>query len=448
MARAAISASTISSHGSTSAPEAPAGGRAWTGPAVIFAPVEWMVAGRYLRPRWREGFVFVIAMMSFLGIMLGVGVLIVVAAVFNGFHTAMLASILGFSGHLTVLAPDRVLVDYDRVAVEVRGVPGVVSVTPLILGQVMATNGGRASGALVRGMTPEDLRAKTVIAENIRDGSLGEFTGSDAVAIGFGLARELGLIVGEKVTLISPQGTATVFGTVPRVRAYTVVAIFKVGMSQYDRSFIFMPLAAAQIYFEVGEGINQLEVFTDDPGRVGAIRRGIAAVLDDGSRLFDWQQENAGFFEVIQVERNVTILIVSFIVLVAAFNIISSMIMLVKFKSRDIAILRTMGASRGRVMRIFFITGASIGVIGTAAGASLGTAFCVNIEAIRQFLQSLTGVQFFSEEFYFLSQLPCELESNWVGGVVIMALSLSLLATLYPSWRAARLDPVEALRYE
>ncbi len=415
---------------------------------MIFAAIEWMVAGRYLRPRWREGFVFVIAIFSLAGIMLGVGVLIVVAAVFNGFHSAMLASILGFSGHLTVLAPDRVLNDYERVAGEVRAVPGVVSVTPLILGQVMATNGGRATGAVVRGMKPENLRAKAAVADKIRDGSLEDFAGPDAVVIGSGMARELGLQVGDKMTLISPQGTTTVFGTVPRMRAYNVVAVFRVGMSQYDRTIIFMPLTSAQIFFDVGEGVSQLEVFTEDPGRVRAVRAGIASILADGSRLFDWQQENAGFFEVVQVERNVTFLIVSFIVVVAAFNIISSMIMLVKFKSRDIAILRTMGASRGRIMRIFFITGASIGVIGTAAGAALGTAFCVNIEAIRQILQSLTGVQVFSEEFYFLSQLPCELESNWVGGVILMALSLSLLATLYPSWRAARLDPVEALRYE
>ena len=364
-----------SGHGSTNPHEAPANGQWRASQVVIFAPIEWMVAGRYLRPRWREGFVFVIASFSLAGITLGVGVLIVVAAVFNGFHSAMLASILGFNGHLTVLSQDRVLTNYERLAREVRAIPGVVRVTPLIVGQVMATNGARATGALVRGIKPEDLRTKTAVAEKIRNGSLRDFSGPDTVVIGYGMARELGLEVGDKMTLISPQGMTTVFGTMPRMRIYNIAAVFRVGMSQYDRAFIFMPLVAAQTFFDVGDGVSQLEVFTEDPAHVEATRSGITSVLVEGSSLLDWQQENSGFFEVVQVERNVTFLIVSFIVLIAAFNIISSMTMLVKFKSRDIAILRTMGASRGRIMRIFFISGASIGVIGTVAGVLLGTAF-------------------------------------------------------------------------
>lgn len=437
-----------SGHGSTNSCEAPADGGWRASQAVIFGPIEWMVAGRYLRPRWREGFVFVIASFSLAGITLGVGVLIVVAAVFNGFHSTMLASILGFSGHLTVLSQDRVLTDYEHVASEIRTVPGVVKVTPLVVGQVMATNGVRATGALVRGIKSEDLQTKSAVADKILNGSLEDFAGPDSVVIGYGMARELGLSVGDKMTLISPQGMATVFGTMPRMRTYNVVAVFRVGMSQYDRAFIFMPLIAAQTFFEIGDGVSQLEIFTEDPGHVEAARVGIASLPVEGLRLLDWQRENSGFFEMVQVERNVTFLIVSFIVVIAAFNIISSMTMLVKFKSRDIAILRTMGASRGRILRIFFISGASIGVIGTVAGTVLGTAFCHNIESIRQVLQAMTGMQLFSEEFYFLSQLPCELRPSWVIGVVLMALSLSLLATLYPSWRAARLDPVEALRYE
>ena len=415
---------------------------------MLFSPFERMVAARYLRPRRKEGFISVIAGFSLLGIALGVATLIIVMAVMNGFREELMGRILGLNGHLGVYATEGSLTDFDSKAATVRRVPGVVSVSPVIEGQVMATAAGRAAGAVARGIRPEDFRGRAIFADNITAGSLADFAGPDAVVIGSRLARRLGVGPGDKITLLSPQGRATVFGTMPRSRAYTVVATFEVGMYEYDSTFVFMPLEAAQVYFRLPGAVNSLEVWVEDPDRVGLVRDGIVAALGEPLRMLDWQQANASFFNAIQVERNVMFLILTLIILVAAFNIISSLIMLVKDKGADIAILRTMGATRGMIMRIFFLSGASIGVAGTLAGFALGLAFARNIEIIRGWLEALTGTELFSAEIYFLSQLPAKVDPVEVASVVLMALGLSFLATLYPSWRAARLDPVEALRYE
>ena len=278
-------------------------------------------------------------------------------------------------------------------------------------------------------------------------GSLDAIDQDNDVIIGYRLAQKLGVDVGDIVTLLSPQGTASPLGTVPRSRAYRIGAVFDVGMLQYDSRQIFMPIGAAQIFFRMGHGVSALEVRIDDPDDVERARERIFPVTG-GARLTDWQQINNHYFNALQVERNVMFLILTLIILVAAFNIISSLIMLVKDKGSDIAILRTMGATRGMVMRIFFIAGASIGVVGTLAGLALGLAFAANIETIRRWLESLTGTELFAAEIYFLSQLPAKVDPTEVITVVLMALALSFLATIYPSWRAARLDPVEALRYE
>lgn len=416
----------------------------------MFDAFERAIAFRYLRARKGERFVSVIAIFSLVGIALGVATLIIVMSVMNGFRQELLGRILGLNGHLGVYAQERVIRDYDAVAGRIRGVAGVVSATPIVEGQALLTSEtGGASGGLARGVKPEDLRARGLVARNIVAGSLDRFEGEDAIVIGARLAQRLGLAVGDRITLVSPQGRTTVFGTVPRVRAYTVVALFQVGMHEYDNGFVFLPMAAAQLFFQTGDGATQVEVFVQDPTTVRAVSRGIRSALSGTPvRIVDWQESNSSFFAAVQVERNVMFLILTLIILVAAFNIVSSLIMLVKDKGRDIAILRTMGATRGAILRIFLLCGASVGVLGTLIGFAIGMAFCANIESIRQFIQSLSGTELFSPEVYFLSKLPAVVDPKEVAQVVAMGLGLSLLATIYPSWRAAKTDPVEALRNE
>ncbi len=414
---------------------------------MIFNAFERMVAFRYLRARRAEGFVSVIAIFSLLGIALGVATLIIVMSVMNGFRAELVGRILGLNGHMAVYGEGARLTGFEAAAERVRQVPGVVSATPLIEGQVMATTDAGASGALVRGIRPEDISERKLIANHIVAGSLAEF-GDDNIAVGERLARRLGVGVGGRITLISPEGTDTAFGTMPRLKTYRVAALFNVGFYEYDNSFIYVPLNSAQIFFRMPEAVSDLEVFVENPDRVQAVGRNIAAALGGRVRIVDWQQANSTLVNAVDIERNVMFLILALIILVASFNIISGMIMLVKDKGRDIAILRTMGASRGMILRIFMLSGASIGIVGTLAGFALGVLFTVNIEAIRQFLQDLLQVKLFAAEIYFFTRIPAQIEPDEVAVIVLMALALSFLATLYPSWRAARLDPVEGLRYE
>jgi lipoprotein-releasing system permease protein len=413
----------------------------------MFGPVERLIAGRYLRPRREEGFVSVIALFSLLGIALGVGTLIVVLAVMSGFRAELLGRVLGLNGHLTVQTGPDGLADFDQLALRLSEADGVVSVTPLVAGQVMVSANGVASGALVRGIRPADLVARETIANGVRAGAL-DTLADEQIAIGSRMAYRMGLGLGDRLTLISPKGAATAFGTMPRMKAYEIGAIFEVGMFEYDNSFIFMPLEEAQIYFQLEDRASEIEIMVENPDQVWTYRQELAPIVGQIGRIVDWQQANSQFFTALRVERNVMFLILSLIIMVAAFNIISGMIMLVKDKSRDIAILRTVGATRGAIMRVFFMSGAAIGVTGTVAGFLLGVGFAANIETIRQWLQGLTGTELFAAEIYFLSHLPARIEAPDVVSVVLMSLALSLLATLYPSWRAARLDPVEALRYE
>ncbi len=418
----------------------------------MFNAFERAVAARYLRARKGERFVSIIAIFSLVGIALGVATLIIVMSVMGGFRQELLGRILGLNGHLGVYAAEARgnIRDFDAVAARVRAVPGVVSATPIVEGQVLFTSeGGGAAGGLARGIRPDDLRQRAIIANNIRAGSLAEFGGDDSVAIGTRLAFRLGLGVGDRITLVSPQGRATVIGTIPRLRAYRVAAIFEVGMQEYDASYVFVPLEAAQIYFQTGpEAVSQIEVFVADPTRVRAVTRAIFDALPNRVRVLDWQDANSSFFAAVQVERNVMFLILTLIIIVAAFNIVSSLIMLVKDKGRDIAVLRTIGATRGAILRIFLLCGASVGVVGTLAGFGLGLAFASNIESIRQFVQWVVGTELFSAEIYFLTQLPAVVNPREVTEVVLLALFLSLAATIYPAWRAAATDPVEMLRNE
>ena len=311
----------------------------------------------------------------------------------------------------------------------------------------MASGARGNSGVLVRGFRKQDIATLNGIGSSLRAGSLENFSSQTGVVIGSRLAAKLGVTIGDKLSLITPRGNVTPFGVTPRIKSYPVIAIYNIGMSEYDSGFVFMPLEEAQLYFNKGEGVSALDIRVDDPDKVQSVRAEIVNVVQARVSISTWQEVNSSFFSALQVERNVMFLILTLIVLVAALNIVSGLIMLVKDKSSDIAILRTMGATRGAIMRIFFITGASIGVVGTLAGFVLGTVFGLYIEDIRQFLSSLSGTELFSPEIYYLSRLPAEINPTEVASVVLMALALSFVATLYPSWRAARIDPVEALRY-
>jgi lipoprotein-releasing system permease protein len=413
-----------------------------------FSAYEWMLSLRYLRARRKEGFISVIAGFSFLGIMLGVATLIIVMSVMNGFRTELLDKILGLNGHLLIQPLDSPLTDFDQVAERVSGVPGIRLAAPIVEGQALASSPFAASGVLVRGIRSADLVKLSSISNNIRQGTLEGFDQGQGVAIGRRLADQLSLRAGDNVTLVAPRGAVTPMGTTPRIKAYKVAAVFEIGMSEYDAAFVFMPLPEAQAYFNRPNDVTAIEVYTTNPDNVDRFRRLVTEAAQRPIYMIDWRQRNATFFNALQVERNVMFLILTLIVLVAALNIISGLIMLVKDKGSDIAIMRTMGATQGSIMRIFLITGASIGVVGTLTGFLVGTLVCLNIESIRQFLSWITRTELFSPELYFLSRLPAEMDIAETTAVVIMALVLSLLATLYPSWRAARLDPVEALRYE
>jgi lipoprotein-releasing system permease protein len=414
----------------------------------MFGPFERAVAGRYLRARRGERFVSVIAGFSLVGIALGVGTLIIVMSVMGGFKTDLLSRILGFNGDIGVYGAGQPLVSYDADVTKIRTVPGVVSAIPVVDGQVLLTDDrGNNSGGYVRGIRQADLESLHAVSDHIRAGSLDAFKGPDAIAIGITLANRFGLGVGSKITLLSPQGAATPFGSIPRIRAYTVAAIFQVGMNDYDSGYVFLPLESAQIFFQQPNQATQIEVTVDDPDQAGPIGQRIKQALSGTPvNIIDWQQNNNSFFAAIQVEQNVMFLILTLIILVAAFNVISSLIMMVKDKTRDIAVLRTIGAGRGAVMRIFLMVGASIGVTGTLLGTVLGVVFCLNIETIQGWVEAVTGRTVFDPTVYYLAHLPARLDWHEVAQIIVMALALSLLATIYPSWRAARTDPVEALR--
>ncbi len=410
---------------------------------------ERMVAGRYLRSKRKEGFISVIAGFSFLGIMLGVATLIIVMSVMNGFRAELIGRILGLNGHINVYSRIGPVTNYEPLMERLAHIPGVLQVTPSVEGQGMLKIGEAASGVVIRGLRPEDFAKRPILSTSIIDKLPAEQAfGGDYVAIGTTMAEQFRLKPGDKIFIISSRSRATPFGSMPISRAFIVGSVFDVGMYEYNSSFVFMSMDIAQLFFDIGDGVGAIEIVTADPAKVNVQRTSIENELAGEYAVSDWQDTNASFYNALQVERNVMFLILTLIILVAAFNIISSLIMLVKDKGRDIAILRTMGATRGMIIRIFLYTGSTIGVAGTMGGAVLGIAFAANIESIRQWLQSLTNTELFAAEIYFLSQLPSRLDAHDVLMTVLMALGLSFAATIYPAWRAARLDPVEGLRRE
>ena len=413
----------------------------------MISSFERTVAWRYLRSKKAEGFVSVIAGFSFAGIMLGVATLIIVMSVMNGFRQELFSRILGLGGHMNAYSQAGALYDYMTIADSIKSIQGVESVTPIIEGQTLLSYQTAAAGVMVRGISQKDFSMRDPLYNGIKSGEIENFRDFN-IAVGTVLADKFHLNVGDKVTITSPVLKTTPFGTVPTQRTFKIAIIFDVEMYEYNSGFVFMPLTAAQKFFQLKSSVSAIEIFLSEPERISAIRSEIEFELDSRASIYDWRDMNKSFFNALEVERNVMFLILSLIILVAAFNIISSMIMLVKDKGHDIAIMRTMGATRGNMMRIFMLTGASIGFIGTITGALLGIGFALNIETVREVLENLTGASLWDAEIRFLSEIPAEINWKEVSGVLAMAFILSIIATIYPAWRASRLDPVEALRYE
>ncbi len=416
----------------------------------MFNAFERKIAARYLRARRGERFVSVIAIFSLVGIALGVATLIIVMSVMNGFRQELLSEILGLNGDIGVYAAGRPLVNYDAVSNQISNIPGVTGAFPIVQGEVLMSGPqGGALGGVARGITSSGLAQLPTVADHVLAGSLAALNNDGSIAIGEGLASQFNLSIGSPIQLILPQGKATIIGTIPSIETFHVGAIFQTGMAQYDSSFVFIPLASAQTLFQQPGAATQIQVYVTDPDHDEAIKQEIQnSITGTPISIQDWRQDNDSFLAAVTVEGNVMFLILTLIILVAAFNVISSLIMMVKDKARDIAILRTMGASSGAILRIFLMCGASVGVLGTLIGFGLGTVFCAYIDDIRLFVQRITGTQVFDPTVYYLEQLPARLDWRQVTEVILMSFALSLLATLYPSWRAARIDPIEALRRE
>jgi lipoprotein-releasing system permease protein len=421
-------------------------------PAGPFSFWERSVALRYLRARRKDGGVALISTISFILIMLAVAILIIVMSVMNGFRTELLDRILGFNGHMHVTGAVTLGPERELALQRIRAVPGVVQAAPLVEAQALVQGRGQASGAIVRGMRPEDVRGTGFIAGNIKAGSLQGFgdgdDGGDLIVVGDRLAAAMGVEPGDTLVLTSPSAGATVMGSSPVTKAYTVAATFSVGMSQYDESFIYMPLTQAQLFFGRGDTADTIQVMVDDPDRTEAMRPEIQRAVGPDGVVTDWRDQEQAYFNALEVERTTMTLIMMLLVLIAAANIISCLIMLVKNKGRDIAVLRTLGAGQGAILRIFFLAGSMIGALGTAAGLTLGILFCANIQHIQGFVEWATGTQVFNAEIYFLSHIPAKIDWREVAFVTAFSLGASFLATIPPSLQAARLDPVEALRFE
>ena len=417
----------------------------------MFTKLERKIAFRYLAAK-RRGFGSVVSWVSLIGITLGVATLIVVMSVMGGFHDTLLSRIVGMNGHVVVYHQDGIIGDYDFLINKMREsktvTNSVTSIVPIAEGQVMVTAKGNNSGAMIRGIRMSDLVTKTTTGTRVYGKKLTDIRDGELV-IGATLARKLGAHMGDNVSLVSANGaTPTAFGTMPRIMSYPVMTSFFMGMYEYDSGYIFMPLETAQKYLNLGDAVTHIDLFLKNAEKTDSVRDALISLLPDGYVVRDWRDLNKGFVGALQVESNVMFLILMLIVIVAAFNIVSSLVMLVKDKSKDIAVLRTFGVSRRSMMRIFVLSGTSIGVIGAIFGTVLGIIVAIYIEPIRQFFQWITGRDLFPAELYYLSELPSRVEPLTVIGIAVIAIALAFLATIYPAWKAANTDPVEVLRNE
>ena len=440
-----------------------------------FSRFEWFVAGRYLRARRADTFISVIAGLTLTGIAIGVATLIVVTSVMNGFRDELLSKILGLNGHFISYPVDARFFDYKETAIKLENVDGVTHAFAFVEGQALASSQTRSTGVSVRGMTRASIQKLPMLDDGIEHGSWEGWDESKGAAIGYRLAMKLGLVQGDVITLVNPDGSVTPFGTTPQIRSYPVDIIFDLGMVEFDSFFVYLPMQAAQTYFKLFEDVlragvaplaldatdeeidaayerkysaTAVEFFIDDPDNIETMRQRIYDEVTRPMILTDWRQRNETFFSALQVERVVMFVILSMIVVVAAFNIISSLVMLVKDKGRDIAVLRTMGATRASIMRIFIMVGTAIGFLGTLVGTGFGLLLAANAETIRAWLSEVVGIRIFPPEVFFLSSLPSKVDPAGILLIVAMALGLSFLATIYPAWRAAQYEPIEALRYE
>ncbi len=408
---------------------------------------EWLIALRYLRSKRKESFISVVTGFSLAGIILGVATLIVVMSVMNGFHKQFLSHVLGIQGHISLSKVEGVFQDYDELVAQINRIPEVSYVAPLVIGQGMATSQSDNSGVIVRGMTAENLKNKPLVFESITENELNNFKEGKGVIIGVSLAQKLRLHIGDDIKIVSPDSTNTIIGNIPRIKTFKVIGFFDAGLYQYNSSTIFMLLSDAQIFFKKYDAVTEIEIMLKNPEQLKSIKKEISAIVGDNVQIIDWQKSQEKFFKALEVERTVMFLILTLIILVAALNIISGLIMLVKEKSTNIAILRTMGASKSSIIKIFILSGSMIGITGTLLGVILGVSFSVNIDRIKSALESITGTNLFDPVVYFLTTLPSDLEISSVIKVASMSLIFSVLATIYPAWRASRLTPAEILRY-
>ena len=416
---------------------------------MILNGYERMIAKRYLLPGKGEGFIFLVATISLGAVALGVATLIIVMSVMNGFRAELFDKTVGLNGHAVIQGYEGRLSNWQQIAQEAARTPGVTSATPLIEQPLMASSNGRVEGVLVRGVRLEDIRANKVMNENVKGGDMRSITpGSNNIAIGSRLAEALGAYPGSEIALISPEGRATPIGTVPRIVSYRVGAIFEVGIYDFDNAFVVMPLEDAQTLLMMGDDVGMVEVQVTDPDGVAEILAPLQRVIQGRAVVVDWRQMNSALFEALEIERVAMFVVLSLIVLVAVFNILSSLIMLVRAKTRDIAILRTMGASRQGLMKVFVAVGVTIGTLGILLGLILGSLFLFFRQGIVTAIQFLTGANLWDPSVRFLTELPSKTDPFEVVAIVLIALVLSFLATIYPAWKAASTDPVQVLRYE